>query len=258
MPVQRLEIPPSYSFSGNPIRFKVSGDNYLLQAGACASIDLQFTGIDQTVGHHFSLTFMGMTIQFTSVVTISWSGIEIQPAQSFNTPESWGILTSGWMALNYYLSKYYTLSFDNTHCILTITAKNVGSQYTITFDHENILGISAIHSDVGVDQVLRQGYGILMIVVDYLGNNFWGEDLKSVDNDGIAYFDCSEYVKAKLENISFPRFKFPEGYGDGYHDAVKTIHVDFAEKYDGLVKAMSTNAIPFSLYEGYVVPGGLS
>ena len=252
MSVTIREMPSDFNFAGNPVRFKLQSDNYILNQGINASITLDVASVDLVVGHKMSFTFMDRTVEFTTVTEVDYSGTSILVGLDYYTNEVWAGLIMHGLQQNYYLFTNYDFVQDGAKIILT--AKNKGSLYDISFDEETIVGITDTEITAGVDKTLRTGFGIILMVVDKDGIVI-GEDIKPVDTDGYANFDIKEYLRSKVEIVDSPRFKFPQSEGEGrYTDAIFNFNVRLTEQYDNIIHGLYW----LNQYGYNAVPGGLS
>ena len=241
--------PPLNAFAGNPLRYQVLSNSLYSNVGVKAYCELQFTAMDHTTGHHFTLSFMNMILDFAISDGNNESGQQIPKATLSDTISSWTAKVLMAIRENYYLYTYYDIVGSST--TILFTAKEKGSFYTMGFTNINVTTISQYHHMTGVDVQAYPGFGILAQVLDE-NNRVIGEDFRPVDSDGRARFDMSEYINAFLEGVSALIVPDTGDIIRSSIDGIKLYQVAFCEKYEGVTKRM------FLDYGRRALKGGLS
>jgi hypothetical protein len=220
--------PAAVSFSGNPIRYSVQSDQQYVLWGSVAIIELKFTAVDRTIGHHFHLDLMNIMLDFVISNGNNQSGLEIPPAALTDTPSSWCAKVGAAMSANYYLHTFYDIVI--TGSTVLFISKQKEALYSIEFTNIDISGISVYHHQSGMNVQTRTRFGILAQVLDE-NENIIGSDFRAVDGNGNANFDISEYLFNCLENFTPPHFTIPgiPGKIQSYADGMKVFHVAFCE-----------------------------
>jgi len=227
--------PAPISFAGNPLRYTVISDGQYSNYGNPAIVELNFTGVDNTIGHHFHLSFMNMILDFVISSGDNESGLEIPPSVSGDTAITWCAKVAAAMSVNYYLHTYYDMYVVSDK--IGFISKQRNAFYTITFTNVDISGISLYHHQTGMNIQTYPGFGILAQVLDE-NDQVIGEDFRPVDADGRTHFDISEYINACLEGFTPPHFTIP-ATGDHlkcFTDGVKLYRVAFCEQYNQVSK----------------------
>jgi len=246
-----VKRPPLISFAGNPARYALQSDNFVSSQGEFASLTIEFTSIDTTPDHSFALNTYNASQVFALKSTDSGSGNEIPAATSGMAVADWIVLFAAALLKNYFLFNNYDISYGAD--FITITALQKGTDFTIRFVNTNIVGVAEGSHTAGVDIGYRAGFGILL-QVHGAGGDLVGEDFRSVDEEGNAVFDISDYLQGLIEDFTPPLFHIvPDIHNSTIHyEGIKRYFVAWCEKYIDTYLAIAQDDIR------YAVMGGLS
>ena len=247
---------PAFAFAGNPVLLKAISDNVLSTEGIKASMQISVSNVDTTAGHTFTLSFNNIDLLFTSATTPDDSGLQYEKASGTDTYVTWAVKIHAAFLANYYLATYFDIVLypaDDGMRIITLTAKEVGSAYSLTLTAGTATGVGEESGTVeGVDPAFRENFVIVASL--WNGTIKIAEDTKPIDIYGRVTFNFSEYLMALLETDD-PRFTWPditEVYCNEFTNYVKLYQVSLAEKYDGVVRKLTFDLIR------HAIGGGLS
>ena len=274
--IQISDKPALNSFSGNPVRYEVLSGSMLSSPGSKAQMILRFSAMETVAYHHFSLTVNNEVLTFTQMLFPDDSGLSIPMVNVVLGQYVYGICE--YLKLNYILRSNYDIilgDVTNSERLITLTAKETGSKWSLSFGANTITGLSMLSNQGGTDAVERDNFSIVCSIwidqtVTIQGGNAphptgvimpqlhkIAEDLKSVDSDGKAIFDISEYlrsfIKTKLEGPQL--FTYPEVATQNlavWNNLVLPYYVSFAERYSNATRMLVFDTIR------YAITGGLS
>jgi len=239
------------AFTGNPIRYEVQTDAYISAVGSFSVFALIIGAPDSTPDHSFTLNFAGKSITFTISSSDDGTGTIIPPAAGGDTAEQFAIKIYNVLMTNYELFMNYSIGrVTNT---ITLMARMKGVAYKMTLTDNTITSLTGNSTDNGTDQTYYADFGILATIFDNDGIMI-GQDFKPVNEDGIARFDISEYLKSKLALDQSLKMTFPEvsDFTHTWSNFIKPYAIAFAEKKADEV---------FKLYPDdtkYAIGGGLN
>ena len=236
--------PGSSAFSGNPMIYDVSSNDFVISAGTIAEVRLNFGGIDTVSGHSFNLFYDGKDHVFFTIMYPGWSGYGIPTANTGEHFNDYVARVYDCMIANYDLKTNYHIELHEAgeiNRIIHITAKEVGSRWDITLKDITMDHLTQSTKIDGEDRVLKTNFAIIASIWDAQMIKV-GEDLKGVNALGKVSFDFSDYFKTFFETIlssdPTPKFEFPEVSFDPFvvHPLfVIPYVVSFAEKSKGQV-----------------------
>lgn len=251
--------PAPHSFSGNPLVYRLSSNDWLASSGAFASILLVFSGIDTASGHGFNLYFDQTDHVFISINFPGYSGYGIPTANPSWNHNQYAAAVYECLAANHQLRSRYRITLSEemefTRTIQFVALER-GDRWTI--DLKDVTLANLIHTSrvEGADRVPRTNFGVVATLWDTSGEKI-GEDLKGVDSEGAVSFDLSDYLKSRFTLAEAtdpdPRFVFPESCFENYavhRQFVLEFTASFAERYDGTVKKMIFDTSKYSLSGG--------
>ena len=274
--IQISDKPALNSFSGNPIRYEVLSGSLLSSVGSKAQMILKFTAMEVVTGHHFCLTVNNEVLTFNQIMFPDDSGLSI-PLINNNLAE-YVFAICECLKLNYTLRSNYDFILGDITTgerRITIIAKEKGSKWTLAFGNNTVSGLTMDLNQGGTDEIERDNFGIVCSVwidqtVNIQGGNAphptgviqpqlhkIAEDLKSVDSDGKAIFDISEYLRSFIKtNLEGPQlFTYPEVATQNlavWKNLVLPYYVSFAERYSNATRMLVFDTIR------YAIAGGLS
>ena len=201
-------VPFDVQFAGNPIRYKVTSDNAIETAGVKAKFTLVFTDLDSTEGHRIILRLMNKSVPFYLRWPLTDLGTDLPAAQEGWTINQWCEQCYNAFIRNYDFFTFYDITLQAPK--ITFEAKATGEFYSVTIEDNNIVGLDGdpASSYDGEDTVYRAEFGILL----QLWNENYaliGEDLKTVDSDGVVRFNVSDYLNSRLRYLSGIHLEYP-------------------------------------------------
>ena len=244
---------PQLALAGNPVLLKVISDNIIEDAGTHASMLLKIQTPDATAGHFFTISYGDIDLAFVSSASPDDSGLQY-PAASGDTFSTWAEKIADALAANYLLSTLYDIELLDAEAsfrAILLTAKNYGSDYTLSFAAGTATGITQDQNTAGEDFSYRTNFGIVASVWNGLVKE--AEDIRPVGTDGRTTFNLSDYLMSLIDGSG--RFTWPEIDGTNVYersDMMLSYRVSLAEKYDGTVRKLSYGDTK------YAIAGGLS
>jgi hypothetical protein len=244
MTLSLIKSPAAVSLAGNDILFKINTDNQYSSEGTKARIGLTWSTGD-AAGEKFNLSWGENIVEFTAAASPDDSGTQY-PAYVSGSVDAWVESLAPYLQANYLLSNDFDIVYDDSHLVMVIEARAVGSEFTLTLD-EDTSGVAEDDNDAGTDQTLRDFYQIicriwLYVYGDNPPNTILGEDRLTPDDDGYVRFKIQEYLKPEITAL----FSYPEDNSAlviERDDMVKMFYVEYGETYDNVVyKLFSTFA----------------
>ena len=199
--ITAIKFPSKVALAENQVVFGFKTDELVVAAGTKAVIKLYFSSIPyNAIGKQFKLTFGGRDIVFTSVQVPDGSGEQFRCAVAGDTNIGWTQKMAEDLAANYYVSMLYDISYVAN--MVTLTAKNVGTDYYISGANISVPGMS-VQATPAHNEQLRPFFKVYLQLVS--GSKILGEDFLPIDSSQRAYFDVSEYLRGEpVVNFSFP------------------------------------------------------
>lgn len=251
------KYPANVEFADNPVVFQLKTTNMYSYAGTYAVLSLKISGIDTIPGHSFKLSWSTYELIFTLALNPDDSGLQIRSASGGEDKCDWGSDFYNSLNSNYLLNRDFNIEGGcSGDYIITITAKEKGSAFSLTFSDSNVVNLSQDSVTVGNDPVMRSGYKLLskLYVDDGVSIICLGEDRITPDDQGICNFDFSELLKSHIFESS--SFEFPEGLTNFLFDRNSQIikyFIEYAEYYSSSVRELiSTVDNP-----NYILDGGI-
>ena len=251
------KYPPGVEFSKNPVVFKLKTTNMFSAAGSKASLKLLVNGIDTVAGHSFRLQWGANNILFTLASAPDESGTEIQAATAGEVACDFGTYIRDGLKSNYLLSKDFVITGAcSGNYTITITAKEKGSEFSLTFSNNTVTNLSVDTNTAGTDPVMRDNYKLVTraFLKDGASEIFLGEDRISPDNDGYAHFNVAGLLHPEV--INAPEFSFPESVSNFLIDRsaqCRQFFIRYAEVYDNVVKKLRST----ESNDNMIIPGGI-
>jgi hypothetical protein len=199
--------PGTYNGVKNPIKYVLQTDNYLQTAGTKARIDITLTNTPAN-DDWFELVIEGETIRFTAKTSPNNSGTQLQlngtSLSGTNLMEQKTIpdLLKNIAFADYAIS---VLTPGTSTVTIRIEAKNIGSQYDITFADSSGGFYSSSSATAGTDNVYRENFRIfadLFLQAEFnIGSfNRIGANLEYVPNSSNqCTVDVSDYIKPYIK-----------------------------------------------------------
>jgi len=253
--------PNDVDFCKNPLAFKIAGDNYITSAGIKGKLGIGWSAGD-SLGHGFQINFKGYEFIFSCAATPNDSGLQYPPKGSESLSDYIEII-AGYLADHFYLSKYYDVYYNSSDNVVIIEAKEVGSDYTLTF--KNIWGNSGEDSNIaGVNKSVNGNYKLYFnpfLELTYGSDEFerLPESFVDVDENGESIIYISEILKNLFDKIELPEFNTE--YLKKAFEFLKRYYFDFAEcygnspvvkkLYDSGIKYLFNGRLPFDKYPGH-------
>jgi hypothetical protein len=230
--------PAKVSFANNPVVFAVSSNNMYSTSGVKARLVIKITGLDQTVGHGFSLSFGNTHLEFDLVATPGESGEDLLVASGEMILAEWGAELIAGLKSNFHLVSQFNItgSFHVTYYLITLEAFYASSDYTITLGDITISTLSQDSNTSGITPVMRENFKIIarLYLVTSGELTFVAEEQITPDSQGHGLFDFSQYLLTQIDHT--PAFLFPQNITDFIIDRssqIKRYCVQFGEYYSG-------------------------
>jgi hypothetical protein len=184
-----VQSPALVALTGNPVRFKLQTDNQFSSPGAKYVFAITFS--DRGVADNwFSLSWYDKSLGFVCKAEPDMSGLQIPDGSDFPLLNDWVAEVAVYLRSNYYISK----DFDAVAAghIITLTAREYGTEYEITLDSSWSPGTDPTGSTTaGSAKVARDFFkvGLQLLLKEGASWITVGEDLLPVDDSGICTFD---------------------------------------------------------------------
>jgi hypothetical protein len=249
MGVSIISGPNEVDFCNNPIAFKVQGDNYISSAGTLAQLTFEFTAGD-VAGNTFNLAFLDYSLDFVCAATPNDSGLQYPPKGSESLDDYMEIVI-GYLQKNYYLEKYFNISFVAASSMIKIEAKEKGSDYSLTVT-AGTSHINVINNVAGASDTLASNYRMVAIpylLIDTSGTTYTrlGEIILEPDEDGYGLLYLSKILKNLFSETGLPTFNTAEL--ELNLEALKQYYLSFAEYYGStpVVKSLESSDVKYLL-----------
>jgi len=207
--------PPALSLSDDPLMFGIKADNAFGNTGTYSRKRIRITG-NPSASDSFTLDFDGIEQTFTCAASIDESGLQFRTnAGAVSTALYIQNVLAVDLALNYYISTYFTLSYqlgDGGEHLLVFTAKNYGPEYDISLtesvswmvDYDLVNGVAisiATNHRVLLDLHIEETYlsGTFNKLVQ-LNAPVYDQSESSTSGSGLeilnaAWFDVGRFLK---------------------------------------------------------------
>ena len=231
--------------------FGVHSDNLLEQEGTYASCKIIFAAVG-TSGQSFTLQYNNLSLVFTIVTgTPDDSGFQIKTGV--------GMVRNVWvqnyvlpvLLSNYYIARDFTASYSviNNQDVITLTAKQKGILYNITYGTFFSGMCLVMPLTVAVDEIARDNYGVIISI--YLSNTLINTDKVDPDPNCDFYSNFSEVLKPYVSSlISHPQQTLLPVVAHG--EICRLFKYRYSETYDSVIRKISSE------YSLYAMAGGMS
>lgn len=231
MSITIVDTPNDLDFCKNPLAYKVTGSNYISASGSLAYIGITWSA-DDSNGEGFDLGLLGYTLEFRCATTPDDSGLQYPP-KGAESLEAWKQIVVTYLEKNFYLAKYFNVTYHAPSISIKIEAQEVGSAYDITFTNDS--GNSSEDANVaGVDKSVEENYKILaqlFIEAIYGSGDFESINDILIDPDesgnGIIYINKklqSSFIDPELPTFNHSSIEL-------FTESIKNYYLKFAEYY---------------------------
>lgn len=194
--------PKSIDFVDNPICFELTGANVFSTVGVQAENYLVKGAANTTDGDSIGIAFLDYDFTFTFKTSPDDSGFQLYAGKTVND-------TIDELQYNYYLTKHFDITLHGSDNI-KFKAKEVGSQYQITFDLSNITAYTNGGSTIGVDPIKNENYKLfIQLLVSSHGADSFEELFTTFldpDEDDKVYFYPGCILKNAFTSAPLPGF----------------------------------------------------
>jgi hypothetical protein len=194
--------PQSIDFWQNPICFVLTAANVFSVVGVKAE-DYLIKGAGATNdGDTIDLSFLDYEFTLTFKTNPDDSGFQLYADKTVND-------TVTELQNNYYLTKYFDITVHATTNI-KFAAKEVGSQFQITFDVSGCSAYTVGGHTIGVDPVKNPNFKVFVQLLVSMQNQEVYEEYSAAfldpDGDDKVYYYPGKILKDAFDSISLPTF----------------------------------------------------
>lgn len=225
---------------GNEIPLKLETDNRYSTAGTKAQLIFTFTGIDTTAGNTFVIAYGDVDLQIWLAASPDESGTQIRAASGGMPIDTWMAAFAEDLFRNYFIRRDWDMAVDNDANTITLTAKESGTDYTVTISFENLSNVALTDVD-GVDPVARENFEIMCLTELYDGSEWikLAEDRLQPDSSEQVTFCLQDLIVPELTaEYTWP--EEPETYHALRSNHIKTYRLSHAEVYEDIVRRLSS------------------
>ena len=228
-----LQALPTFNLVGNPVNVVATTDN-LFPVSAKAELILQVDAIDTLAGHKLTLAWNGKSLEFTSAAVPNGTGLQLPSATPGMTTEAWCALLTEHFEYNYELASDFLITcYFATFWHIRFTAREYGTVYQLVFNTTDFADfLSEYASTTAISKTRREGFKILLQVLQHDDELIIGEDMATPDDSGRVVFDIADYLKSLLH----PNLVWPEPSGSTFQvheDDVQRFFLRYCEYYGG-------------------------
>jgi hypothetical protein len=253
--------PKEIDFSGNPLAFKLSSDEYIVSAGVEAYMTLTKVGT-LTGGQTFIVSFLDYDLTFRVGTGSTDDGLYIPTSATIDQ-------LLEYMSYNYLLTKYYNCT-KKSSTELKFEAIEVGTEFNIEADVTNSAGLTT-SKVAGTDRLLEANFKMFWQL--YFKNKYRiyydsiPEQFADVDEDGEVTIHINKILEQGLNTISIELPEFNTQFLKEGKKILFTYYLKFAEFYGSDPAVMRLNEsdvlyaikgnLPFDKFPGHDFYGDL-